>query len=597
MPPSWGEVISICYWMLCLASGRHSWGNFVSQQSLQDPCYDSNKRPQFCIPDFINIAFRHEVKASSTCGRTPQDFCTYQDKFNISSRTCSICNVSNHRTSHPPTYLTDLDNPFSVSCWYSERGMQYPKNVTLTLPLDRRYEVVYVSLRFCTPRPDSMAIYKSMDYGKTWVPFQFYSTQCRKIFNRPNRVMISKLTEHEAICSDSQMDVTPLTGGLVAFMPQEGRPSAYSFEYSPVLQDWVTATDIKVVFHRLHTGKSVGQNAETAFYGVSDFQVGGRCKCNGHASRCYRDRTGMVCDCKHNTAGPECDTCKQFFYDRPWQRATPKDANECVACNCNLHARRCRFNMELFKVSGRKSGGICLNCRHNTAGRHCHYCKDGYKRDMSKALTHRKVCTPCQCHPIGAIGTTCDQQTGQCRCKSGVTGLTCNRCADGFQQSQSPHIPCRKIEEIMTTTPQYRLEWNTGTECGSYCKPTHGRVRMNLKKYCRKDYVLQAQLKAMERSGEWWKFSITVLSIYKQRRIPLRRGEQSLWVPDQDLTCDCLRLQVGKTYLIIGSDEESPDPARLILDKNSLALPWRDVWARKLRRFQQASKRETCNAT
>ncbi|KAK2111155.1 hypothetical protein P7K49_010901 [Saguinus oedipus] len=62
------------------------------------------------------------------------------------------------------------------------------------------------------------------------------------------------------------------------------------------------------------------------------------------------------------------------------------------ACNCNLHARRCRFNMELYKLSGRKSGGVCLNCRHNTAGRHCHYCKEGYYRDMGKPITHRKAC-------------------------------------------------------------------------------------------------------------------------------------------------------------------------------------------------------------
>ncbi|RWS14688.1 hypothetical protein B4U79_02106 [Dinothrombium tinctorium] len=48
--------------------------------------------------------------------------------------------------------------------------------------------------------------------------------------------------------------------------------------------------------------------------------------------------------------------------------------------------------MELFKLSGRKSGGVCLKCRHNTAGRHCHYCKEGYYRDQTKAITHRKVC-------------------------------------------------------------------------------------------------------------------------------------------------------------------------------------------------------------
>jgi netrin receptor unc-5 len=48
--------------------------------------------------------------------------------------------------------------------------------------------------------------------------------------------------------------------------------------------------------------------------------------------------------------------------------------------------------MELYKLSGRVSGGVCLNCRHNTAGRHCHYCKEGYYRDETKPMTHRKAC-------------------------------------------------------------------------------------------------------------------------------------------------------------------------------------------------------------
>lgn len=48
--------------------------------------------------------------------------------------------------------------------------------------------------------------------------------------------------------------------------------------------------------------------------------------------------------------------------------------------------------MELYKLSGRTSGGVCLKCRHNTAGRHCHYCKEGYYRDKTKPITHRKAC-------------------------------------------------------------------------------------------------------------------------------------------------------------------------------------------------------------
>jgi len=48
----------------------------------------------------------------------------------------------------------------------------------------------------------------------------------------------------------------------------------------------------------------------------------------------------------------------------------------------------------------------------------------------------------CQCHPLGSVGRTCDQSSGQCACKEGVAGLTCNRCAPGYHQSRSPIQPC-----------------------------------------------------------------------------------------------------------------------------------------------------------
>jgi len=57
----------------------------------------------------------------------------------------------------------------------------------------------------------------------------------------------------------------------------------------------------------------------------------------------------------------------------------------------------------------------------------------------------------CDCHPVGAAGKTCNQTTGQCPCKDGVTGLTCNRCAKGYQQSRSPVAPC--ISECRCTLP------------------------------------------------------------------------------------------------------------------------------------------------
>lgn len=161
-----------------------------------------------------------------------------------------------------------------------------------------------------------------------------------------------------------------------------------------------------------------------------------------------------------------------------------------LACSCNQHARRCRFNSELFRLSGGRSGGVCERCRHHTAGRHCHYCQPGFWRDPDQPITSRKACrgecsgkpslggegtgpdswvrgrrgwgfgrehleprhphprsslhVACQCHPIGATGGTCNQTSGQCSCKLGVTGLTCNHCGPGYQQSRSPRMPCQR---------------------------------------------------------------------------------------------------------------------------------------------------------
>uniref|UniRef100_A0A8C3V0L0 Netrin-1 n=1 Tax=Catharus ustulatus TaxID=91951 RepID=A0A8C3V0L0_CATUS len=559
---------------------------FMAQQIPPDPCYDESGAPRRCIPEFVNAAFGKEVQASSTCGKPPTRH----------------CNASDPRRAHPPAYLTDLNTASNMTCWRSETLHHSPQNVTLTLSLGKKFEVVYVSLQFCSPRPESTAILKSMDYGKTWVPYQYYSSQCRKIYGKPSKATVTKQNEQEALCTDGLTDLYPLTGGLIAFSTLDGRPSAQDFDSSPVLQDWVTATDIRVVFSRPHLFRDLGgrdagdeeggTGSSPYYYAVGELQVGGRCKCNGHAARCIKDKEQkLVCDCKHNTEGPECDRCKPFHYDRPWQRASAREANECLACNCNLHARRCRFNMELFKLSGRKSGGVCLNCRHNTAGRHCHYCKEGFYRDLSKAITDRKACKACDCHPVGAAGKTCNQTTGQCPCKDGVTGLTCNRCAKGYQQSRSPVAPC--ISECAMPCP-CSTHCSSATDCDSYCKPAKGNYKINMKKYCKKDYVVQVNILEMETVANWAKFTINILSVYKCRDERVKRGDNFLWIHLKDLSCKCPKIQISKKYLVMGISENSTDRPGLMADKNSLVIQWRDAWTRRLRKLQRREKKGKC---
>ena len=311
---------------------------FAQQQVPVDPCYDEGGKPKRCVPDFINAAFGKEVVASSTCGKTPRQYCTSNtDKDGTIMRNCFVCDETHPKRRHPPSFLTDINNSNNLTCWVSEPFVQFPQNVTLKLSLGKgkKFELTYVSLQFCSARPDSMAIFKSMDHGKTWIPFQYYSSDCKKMYKKSARALVTKANEQEALCTEAYSHIDPLSGARVAFSTLEGRPSAYDFDNSPVLQDWVTATDIMVIFNKLNT---VGDEAkvtpgarESHYYSLSNFAVGGRCKCNGHASQCMSDRDGnLVCDCKHNTAGRDCEKCKPFHFDRPWARATSREARECV---------------------------------------------------------------------------------------------------------------------------------------------------------------------------------------------------------------------------------------------------------------------------
>ncbi|KAI2648748.1 hypothetical protein H4Q32_019875 [Labeo rohita] len=197
--------------------------------------------------------------------------------------------------------------------------------------------------------------------------------------------------------------------------------------------------------------------------------------------------------------------------------------------------------MELYKLSGRRSGGVS-----------------------------------CDCHPVGAAGKTCNQTTGQCPCKDGVTGITCNRCAKGYQQSRSPVAPC--------------------INCDSYCKPLKGNLKINMKKYCKKDYAVQVSVLDMETVGDWAKFAVSLVSVYKSRGEPLKRGDHVLWVHMKDLACKCPRIHMGKRFLILGTSEGAASPERpgLLADKNSLVIQWRDIWTRRLRKFQRKEKKGKC---
>ena len=69
------------------------------------------------------------------------------------------------------------------------------------------------------------------------------------------------------------------------------------------------------------------------------------------------------------------------------------------ACQCYGHTDECEYNeavasnMSSVDIHGEMSGGgVCINCRHNTAGINCELCRDGYYRLFSVPLDSPRVC-------------------------------------------------------------------------------------------------------------------------------------------------------------------------------------------------------------
>ncbi|VEN35194.1 unnamed protein product, partial [Callosobruchus maculatus] len=389
-------------------------------------CYDQFNRPQRCIPEFENAAFNVPMEATNSCGDNgPIEYCI-QTGAGI-RKSCEMC----HPGMHDARYLTDLHNNDNPTWWQSEtmyENIQWPSQVNLTLNFSKAFDITYLRLIFYSPRPESFFISKKTGNSGPWIPYQYYSATCRDTYGQPDLTHTNRGEETRALCTSEYSDISPLRDGNVAFGTLEGRPSAYNFDNSPELQEWVTATAIMITLDRLNTfGDEVfgdHQVLKSYFYAIADVAVGARCKCNGHASKCVAStgtdgESRRVCQCEHNTAGPDCNECLPFYNDAPWHRATAQNAHECKQCNCNGFSQRCFFDEKLYEQTGH--GGHCMDCLNNRDGPNCERCRENfYMREDGH-------CIPCQCDPVGSRTLQCNAE-GKCQCKPGVTGEKCDRC-------------------------------------------------------------------------------------------------------------------------------------------------------------------------
>ena len=250
-----------------------------------------------------------------TCGlKSKTEYCMQTHGI---YRECDYCDDSQEDKRHPPEYLTDIQDDHSPTWWQSVTMLDdvhvRPVNLTVNLGesctvnnsipnskkynviTGKKYDITYVRLKFHSPRPFSFAIYKKDRIRPAepdpypeegWIPWQYYSAACQDEYETQDQSAIiqpknvKKLREDRALCTSEFSEATPLTGANVAFSTLTGRPSAYNFEYSPELQQWVSATDIRISLKRLNTfGDEIFGDHKVLrsyYYAIMDFTVGGR---------------------------------------------------------------------------------------------------------------------------------------------------------------------------------------------------------------------------------------------------------------------------------------------------------------------------------
>lgn len=231
-----------------------------------------------CLPPFKNIIYGARVETSTTCGlEKPQRLCS-------ADGTCQLCE-SRPGKRFSAEYLTDKHESQNHTCWAS--GQVYPGDqeqaINLTLSLGKRFEVYYISLQPCSigSLPDSIAIYKSSDFGRNWRPWHFFSTDCYRAFGLPTtdeynshitsanlqEVLCVALQPQESYLNRQKLRHRSLQSGsllssklkelgvpdtspdwVIAFSTTLGRPAQRP--WSPALVDWMTMTDIRISMTR-----------------------------------------------------------------------------------------------------------------------------------------------------------------------------------------------------------------------------------------------------------------------------------------------------------------------------------------------------------
>ncbi|XP_075451724.1 usherin isoform X2 [Ascaphus truei] len=359
--------------------------------------------------------------------------------------------------SHALSYVNDNDLGTTwISSLFSTSEID--NNITITIDLENgQYQVFYVILQFYSPLPQALRVQRKKHKDSIWEDWQYFASDCQ-YFGMDNNGFLQYPDSVNCLQLPKDTPFSRGNVTLSILTPEPNpRPGYNDFYNTQYLQEFVKASQLRIqLFGQYYTEWSELSNVNLRhrYYGVNEITVSGRCNCHGHAHSCDTSLTPYrcLCDKESHTYGDNCDGCLPLFNNKPFRRGDQVNAYNCRSCECNDHSISCHYNVTLDPYPydhNQGGGGVCDNCLHNTTGKNCELCKDYFYRQVDSNLSAIDVCKPCDCNEAGTIHRSlqCEKIGGQCNCKRHVFGRQCNQCKDGFYNLRQSHsegcIPCR----------------------------------------------------------------------------------------------------------------------------------------------------------
>ncbi|XP_021959945.2 laminin subunit alpha-1 isoform X2 [Folsomia candida] len=426
-------------------------------------------------PPVLNLATRANIFSNATCGeREPETYCKLVEHVYLArartSQQCSVCDdQAGNGKRHPIKFAIDGSNRW----WQSpslQNGRQY-EWVTITIDLKQVHQVAYIIIKAAiSSRPGNWILERSLD-GIVYMPWQYYAIsdeECwtrYKIRAKPGKPQYDH--DEEIICTSYYSSLYPLEGGEIHTSLVNGRPGADG--PSERLTKFTMARFVRLRLQKIRTlhgdlmnvggsernglDKSVMHSTilRRYFYSIKDISIGGHCVCFGHANECVFDKhvQSEICNCQHNTCGPQCDVCCPLFNNKPWGAGNSTARATCEACECHGQADACIFDpliasqkLSINADGAMDGGGVCLDCKAHTTGINCERCEEGFFRPRGVMRNDARPCVKCQCDARGSDGSCVADDTaallmgkepGDCICKAGFTGKFCDQCEMGYR--------------------------------------------------------------------------------------------------------------------------------------------------------------------